>query len=164
MKKQIANVVTGCRILCGAGLLLCPVFSGCFYALYLLGGLTDMEDGTIARKMKSISGFGAKLDTAADFVFMAAACIKWLPHMEIPAWLWVWAGGIVCIKFANMVQGITDRTKGIFPHTAANKIAGLLLFLLPLTLPFVDLRFSAPVVCAVTTFSAIQERYYIEAE
>ena len=37
----------------------------------------------------------------------------------------------------------------------------LLLFILPLTLPVVELKYSAPLVCALATFAAIQEGHYI---
>lgn len=49
-KKQVANIITLCRILGSIGLVFCPVFSACFYGVYLFCGLTDMADGTIARK------------------------------------------------------------------------------------------------------------------
>ena len=52
-----------------------PLSSAWFYVLYLFCGLTDMIDGTIARKTGAVSKFGEKLDTAADFVFMAV-CVK----------------------------------------------------------------------------------------
>lgn len=46
-------------------------------------------------------------------------------------------------------------------HTVANKITGLLVFLLPLTMAVVELRYSALVVCMVATFAAIQEGHVI---
>lgn len=46
-------------------------------------------------------------------------------------------------------------------HTVANKITGLLVFLLPLTMAVVELRYSALVVCMVATFAAIQEGHII---
>lgn len=46
-------------------------------------------------------------------------------------------------------------------HTAMNKATGALLFVLPLTFPFIDLKYTAFVVCAVATFAAIQEGYMI---
>ena len=42
-----------------------------------------------------------------------------------------------------------------------NKITGLLLFLFPLIISFVELKYFAIVVCSVATFSAIQEGFYI---
>ena len=46
-------------------------------------------------------------------------------------------------------------------HTVANKITGLLMFVLPLTMTVVELRYSALVVCMVATFAAIQEGHII---
>ena len=66
----MANIITGFRVLISIALLFCPVFSPVFYILYLIGGLSDMIDGTIARKMNTVTEFGARFDTAADFVFV----------------------------------------------------------------------------------------------
>ena len=44
----MANIITGCRILCSILLLFVPAFSSTFYILYLVAGFTDMIDGTIA--------------------------------------------------------------------------------------------------------------------
>ncbi len=87
MKNQIANIITGSRILCSILILFCPVFSVWFYATYLLCGFTDMVDGTIARKTNTISEFGARLDTVVDFVFVVVSLIKLLPSIHIPIWL-----------------------------------------------------------------------------
>lgn len=67
----MANVITGLRILVSVGLLFCTVFSPSFYALYLIAGVSDMADGPIARKRNSVSEFGSKFDSIADFVFVA---------------------------------------------------------------------------------------------
>ena len=79
MKKYIANIVTGSRIAFSLPLLFIPLSSGWFYALYIFCGLTDMIDGTIARKTGAVSNFGSRLDTIADFVFMLVCSIKILP-------------------------------------------------------------------------------------
>ena len=68
----MANIITGFRGLISIALLFCPVFSPVFYTLYLISGLSDMIDGTIARRMNTVSEFGARFDTAADFVFVVA--------------------------------------------------------------------------------------------
>ena len=69
MKKHIANIITGSRIIFSLLLLFVPLTSAWFYTLYLLCGFTDMIDGAIARKAGAVSQFGARLDTAADFIF-----------------------------------------------------------------------------------------------
>ena len=161
MKKQIANIITSSRILSSIGLLYCPVFSDSFYVLYLFCGLTDMVDGTIARKMGVASTFGAKLDTVADFLFVIASFVKLVPVIRIPVWIWVWAAVIAMVKLVNLVWGSTQMKQMPSLHTIANKATGLCLFLLPLTMSLVDLRYTAPVVCVIATIAAIQEGYYI---
>ena len=104
MKKHIANIITGLRIIFSLPLLFVPLSSAWFYALYLLCGFTDMIDGTVARKMGSASDFGAKLDTVSDFVFMAVALIKFVTHLHIPVWLWIWIGVVAMIKLGNVVR------------------------------------------------------------
>ena len=164
MKKQIANIITFCRILGSMGLLFCPVFSACFYGLYLFCGLTDMVDGTIARKTGAASTFGARLDSVADFLFVAVSFGKLLPVIRLPVWLWVWAGSIAVVKLVNLIWGFQRRKLIPSLHTMMNKATGLCLFLLPLTAAFVELRYTAPVVCAVATIAAIQEGCYIATD
>ena len=161
MKKQIANIITSCRILGSIGLLFCSTFSACFYGLYIFCGLTDMVDGTIARKTGTASTFGAKLDTVADFLFVIASFVKLVPVIRIPVWIWVWAAVIAMGKLVTLVWGFTQMKQMPSLHTIANKATGLGLFLLPLTMSFVDLRYTVPVVCIIATIAAIQEGYYI---
>ena len=161
MSRSIANMVTVFRILGSVLLLFFPVFSVGFYILYIICGFRDMIDGTIARKTNSTSELGAKIDSAADIVFVAVALIKMLPILSIPKWLGIWAGVIAVIRIVNILSGYASQKRFISLHTITNKIAGLLLFLLPLTLHFVELKYSSIVVCSVATFAAIQERVYI---
>ena len=81
--------------------------------------------------------------------------------MEVPAWLWVWIGIIAVIKIINVVSGFIIHKQLAAEHTIMNKITGFFLFLLPLTLPVIDLQYSAVPVCAAATFSAIQEGHFI---
>lgn len=157
----MANIITGCRILFSIVLLLFPVLSPHFLILYLICGFTDMIDGITARKTNNVSEFGAKLDTVADFIFVAICMIKYLPVMDIPMWLWIWITVITVIKIINIAFGIIIKKKWIAEHTIMNKITGLLLFMLPLTVSLIDLKFSAMVVCMMATFAAIQEGYFV---
>ena len=53
------------------------------------------------------------------------------------------------------------QKRSVTMHTVMNKTTGILLFVLPLTVPVVALKYSAPVVCMAATFAAIQEGHYI---
>ena len=77
----MANIITGLRIVISAVLLFCPAFSPVFYVLYLFAGFSDIIDGAVARRTNTAGEFGAKLDTAADFVFAAVCMLKLLPKM-----------------------------------------------------------------------------------
>ena len=123
-----------------------------------------MIDGTIARKTNSVSDFGAKIDTAADLVFVAVSFIKLLPNIHIPWWLWIWGGIITIIKICNIIWRFVSKKQFIALHTIMNKATGLLLFLFPLIISFVELKYLAIVVCSIATFSAIQEWFYITTE
>lgn len=161
MTKHIANILTGCRILGSILLLFFPAFSAAFYILYLLCGFSDMIDGTIARKTNSTSEFGSRLDTAADLIFTAASFFKLLPAICMPEWLWIWGSVIAVIRISNIIWGYAAKGQFISLHTMMNKAAGLLLFLLPLTISFVELKYAAIAVCSAATFSAVQEGFYV---
>ena len=66
----MANSITGIRIACSIVLLFCPAFSPAFYTLYIIAGVSDMIDGTVARKTGTVSEFGSKLDTVADLILV----------------------------------------------------------------------------------------------
>ena len=157
----MANFITGVRILCAAALLFCRPFSPAFYALYLAAGLSDMLDGAIARRTNTAGEFGAGFDTAADFVFVAVCLIKLLPVLDVPAWLTVWIAVIALIKFINIISGYGRRKRFVSVHSLMNKLTGVLLFILPLTLRVIGLKYSGAIACAAATFAAIQEGHFI---
>ena len=157
----MANTITVFRIAVSIILLLCSVFSLAFNMFYIAAGLSDMLDGFVARKTGTVSQLGARLDTIADFVLVVVCLIKLLPVLRIPAWLYVWIGMIALIKAVNIVSGFAVQKKFVAVHSVMNKATGALLFLLPLTIPAVPLKYSAFVVCAAATFAAIQEGYFI---
>ena len=160
----MANIITIIRILCSIAILFCPVFSVAFYSLYITAGLSDMIDGWVARKTNTVSDFGCKLDTVADVIFVIVCLIKLLPVMDIPVWLYVWIGIIALIKVINVVSGYVVQKQFVAVHSVMNKVTGALLFALPLTLSFVDLKYSATAVCIVATFAAVQEGHFIRTK
>ena len=160
----MANTITFFRIAAGIALLFCPVFSPAFYVFYIAAGLSDMLDGFVARKTDTVSKLGARLDTIADFVFVVVCLIKLLPTLRIPVWLYGWIGIIALIKVVNIISGFAVQRGFVAVHSVMNKATGVLLFLLPLTILVFPLKYSAIVVCAVATFAAIQEGYFIRTE
>ena len=157
----MANFITCIRIVLSAALLFLPALSPVFFALYAAGGLSDMIDGAVARRTGTVSEFGSKLDTIADIVFAAVCLIKLLPALDAPVWLYVWVAVIAFIKFSSIIAGFIRQKQLVSVHSVLNKAAGLLLFVFPLTLAFMDLRYSAAVVCMAATAAAIQEGFTV---
>ena len=160
----MANAISIFRITASIALLFCQAFSPAFYVFYIAAGLSAMLDGFVARKPDTACRLGARLDTIADFVFVVVCLIKLLPVLSVPAWLYGWIGIIALIKAVNIVSGFAVQKRFVAVHSVMNKATGALLFLLPLTIPAVPLKYSAIVVCAVATFAAIQEGHFIRTE
>ena len=80
-----------------------------------------------------------------------------LPALTVPGWLWAWLALITAIKIGNLLWALRHGKGLMTAHTALNRLTGLVLFLLPLTLPWLDLRQSALPVCVLATAAALQE-------
>lgn len=158
----MANIITGIRIVLSIALMFCPALSPSFYALYIVARFSDMIDGAVARKTGTVSEFGSRLDTGADIVFVAVCLIKLLPVLHIPVWLCIWIAIIAFIKVASIAVGFIRQREFISVHSVMNKMTGGMLFVLPLTLAFIDLKYSAVVGCVVATAAAIQEGYLVK--
>lgn len=160
----MANIITCMRIMMSAILLFCPALSPVFLTLYIACGLSDILDGAIARITDTTSELGSKLDTIADFIFATVCLIKLIPFMHIPIWLVLWTVVIAIVKLVNIAVGFIRQKKLMAVHSVMNKVTGGMLFLFPLTLSFIELRYSGIVVCLAATIAAIHEGYCIERE
>ena len=118
-----------------------------------------MIDGWLARRIHAETEAGAILDSVSDLVFVACCTIRLLPVLEIPVWLWIWAGVIVLIKMVNQISALVIYKRFCFPHTKANKLTGFLLFLAVPTVFWSVLPVT--IVTVVATLAAIQEGHYI---
>ena len=159
--KPLPNAISALRFLGAFCLLFFGVESCAFWVIYFVCGLSDMADGYLARKLGCESKTGALLDSLADFVFMVCCCFKLIPALAFPKWLWILGGAIVAIKIINQISALVMYKKCIFPHTIANKVTGVLLFVgVPLT---VHLESIVPmvIIAVVATFAAIQEGHFI---
>ena len=157
----MANFLTALRILCGVMILGCPVFSGQYFLLFLLGGLTDAADGAAARRLGTASEAGAKLDTAADFVFFSSVLIRLACAAVFPAWLLCWSGIILLIKLSGVLAGFVRHRRFITVHTALNRLCGAAVYAcLLLAAPCFPrpLRIAAAALaCIVCTAAAVHE-------
>ena len=159
--KNLPNAITILRFFGAICLLFFGIKSNAFWVIYFVCGLSDMLDGYLARKLRCESKTGAILDSLADLDFVACCCYKLIPVLAFPKWLWIWGGVIVAIKVINQICALVMYKKCVFPHTIANKVTGVLLFVgVPLTL-FLESIVPMIVIAVVATFAAVQEGHFI---
>ena len=157
--KHLPNILSSLRIVGTVVLLLSDVSSILFGVLYIVCGISDIADGWLARKLKCVTKTGALLDSLADICFVACLCLFLLPILDLPQWLWLWAGVIVAIKVVNQISALVMYGHCCFPHTTANKATGFLLFIaVPMTLLSI---IPITIVAAIATFAAVEEGHFI---
>ena len=159
-----ANIITAIRLFCSLALVFCHVFSAAFYVFYIMAGITDMIDGTVARMMHTVSDFGAGLDTLADTVFAAVCLAKLLPVFDVPWYIWLCITGIAVIKVVNIISGFVMCGGLVTVHSVMNKLTGMALFFLPFSVSLIDLRITSAAVCLLAGTAAIQEESLIRKE
>lgn len=131
--KHLPNIISTIRIPLSISLILFIHHSLIFITIYLFCGVSDILDGYIARKTKSQSILGAKLDSIADFIMYAMIITILI--------LWDWHGIIRFILIIIIITLIRIVNVGIVYykfhqfgviHTIGNKFVGLLAYSIPL--------------------------------
>lgn len=153
MKKKniiidnIANFITVLRISISFAMIFFGAVTLPFMIMYLIAGITDMLDGFIARKLKIQSGLGSKLDTLADIIFFTVCIVKIWQIIGIKIWEIFLIAVILLIKLSSMlINFIISKSPVVNVHSIANKITGLLLFFIPVS---INLNFSHYYICLV---------------
>ncbi len=160
----MANSITGIRIVCALGLIFCPTFSIWFYVLYIIGGISDVFDGIVARYFGKETKFGARFDTIADIIFTVIIIIKVVKKVSNSTWIIIWIICIAAIKCISIIGGFVINKRFVAEHTIINKICGILLFAIPLcviSFPWRLVEALLILTCALATIAAIQEGYYV---
>jgi len=108
------------------------------FLLFVLAGLTDYLDGSIARKRKLVTDFGRLMDPMADKILMASAFILLVPLGAFPAWV---AIVIISREFAITGLRLLAASKGVVlpsermgKHKTVWQIVTICFFLLLLAL------------------------------
>lgn len=154
---MIADIITFSRMIISGLLLVLPPSSPVFGVLYLLCGVSDVLDGFVARKLHTESERGARLDSAADLVFAVIYAVKVLPALSVPYWIWVWTAVIAAVKITGIVIASRSANRLQIAHSFGNKLTGVMLFLLPLSVCVVNVKHSAALVCVAATVTTIKE-------
>ncbi len=154
---MIANCITVSRLLFSLVMIVFPTSFVPFAVLYVLCGATDVLDGFVARKMHTESEKGAVLDSAADLIFAVVYAVKVLPLLNLPLWIWIWTVIIASAKITKILIASKKAHKLSIEHSFGNKLTGLFLFFLPLSVCVADVKYGATLVCTVATGTVIKE-------
>ncbi len=151
--KQAANILTIITVV------LFFVFNQpvLFFVLYMIGGMTDVLDGYVARLTNTQSELGARLDSIADlllFGIILMSVIRWMGKdiiVYIP-----FLAAIAVIRLVNIAIAAYKYHTFAIIHTIGNKAAGFLLFFAPVTI-----RLRCPwalwLMCILALLSALEE-------
>ena len=170
MKKHIPNALSVLRMIVALGLPFLVDQVGLFAFLYGFAGFTDLLDGYLARKWKSQSLWGARLDSAADLIlFSVIAYLVFRLYSDRLTWQQlVLLMTVIAVRGINM--GLTYRKyrQVVFVHTWANKAAGLAVYALPILLLLVRSKYVLTIVAIVALTAALEELaislFYLHAD
>ena len=133
-----------------------------FLGMFILIGVTDKLDGTIARYLNQTSHLGAKLDTMADMVFYPLITL-WLYRFSpqvVEGW-WYLVYVLMALFFIKMVLG--KQKFGEIPvfHTIGGKtFAASLYFFMIIAILYPNLASQVfPVLCVIGYINQIEEMY-----
>jgi CDP-diacylglycerol--glycerol-3-phosphate 3-phosphatidyltransferase len=134
--RNIPNIISIIRIILAVVLIFLEPFSLAFFIVYTVGGVSDVLDGFIARRLNITSRLGSILDSVGDLLFYSALAVKIVPKMiellSVIAWIIILA--CVCLQAMAYVICAIKYKKFSAVHTYANKIQSLSIFLFPFTL------------------------------
>lgn len=157
--KNLPNYITTIRILGTIALLFMAPLTPEFLIIYAISGLTDAIDGTIARKMGTISDFGSKLDSIADMLLYLVMLVKIFPVLwvRLPHSIWIFVGVILFVRLCAYIVAAKKYRKFAAQHTYMNKITGLVVFLIPFA---IATKFAVAYcwsVCVVAVAASLEE-------
>ena len=153
----VPNIISASRGIAALAMLFFPAFSTGFWALYCWGGLSDMIDGPIARRLGSVSETGSRVDSVADLVFVVCSAVLILPSVDLPLWVWLWIAAIGIVKLAGIIIGSCRQRELSVPHSMANKLTGILLFCLLFAIVRFDALIPAVIVCISATAGLFED-------
>ena len=155
--KIIPNCISFTRIIFSLILLFVKPLSLVFYSIYFVCGGSDILDGFISRKTETTSILGAKLDSLADMIMAAVLLVVLYPMVKPSTKIIIWISLIGIIRLASIAVALKKYKTFASIHTYGNKITGIVLFLFPVMLSYVNTTVLMYITCVVASLSAIEE-------
>ena len=158
-RAWIPNLLTVLRFFGGIALIFLPLPSKAFLIVYILCGLTDALDGFLARRLKTASPFGAKLDSIADLTFYGVSLIRMMPILRrrLPRWIWYFVALVLALRLTSYLVAAVKFHKFAAVHTIANKVTGAMVFGVGLMLGLSILTAYCIVLVCLAGYSSAEE-------
>lgn len=153
----MANFITLIRIFLAICLLFIRKYSPLFLILYSICGFTDILDGYIARKTKTESNFGAKLDTISDLLFFIVMFIIMFDIFLKDTICMVFIIIILLIRILSIIIVLKKYNKFAILHTYINKLTGLILFFIPFFIYLDGANIVMYIIGVIALLSSIEE-------
>ena len=159
--KYIPNIITAVRILGTLFLLWAKLPSLYFFVIYSICGFSDVLDGWLARKTKTTSEFGARLDSVADLLFYGVMLIKLMPVLVkvMPSAFWIAVSCVVIGRLASYIVAAMKYKRFAALHTYLNKLTGLGVFIMPYITQFTGFVYYVMAVCGVAALATFEELF-----
>lgn len=155
MKKHIANIISASRIVCAVILFFFNEITNAFLLIYLYCGFSDAIDGRIARKLKSTSILGTKLDTIGDVLTYFSVVKILIIKKLFPREVLIWLGTALLLHVVAAVIAKIRFKKFYFVHSLFGKILGLAAFLVPFMLENFGVKYLY-FICIIASIAAIE--------
>ena len=133
-----------------------------FLIMFIVIGITDKLDGTIARYLNQTSHLGAKLDTMADMVFYPLIAL-WLYRFspEVVSGWWNLIYILMALFFLKLILGkIKFREIPVFHTIGGKTFAASLYFFMIVAILYPDTAAKLfPILCLIGYINQIEEMY-----
>ena len=158
-RANVPNMITLFRIVGTFVIFFLQPLSTCFFVIYTLTGITDVLDGWIARKTKTASEFGAKLDSIADLLFYTVILVRVLPILLsiLPNKIWCAVAVIIIVRISAYIIAAIKYRRFASLHTYLNKLTGIAVFFIPFLLITVYVAEYCRVVSAIAAAASLEE-------
>lgn len=130
-----------------------------FIVIYIAIGVTDVLDGLIARRFGYESDLGAKLDSIADFMFYSIVAFIFLKlHFSmLQGNQQLVLVALVLLRVLNVFWTKIKYKQVVFVHTVANKVAGVIVYLVPILFLFTEDGGVVWSILIITFLAALEE-------
>ena len=154
-----ADTITAVRMAASLILLIFPLRSAWFLAVYTLAGLTDALDGWLARKTGTASAFGARLDSIADLLFYGVLLLRLFPVLRqaLPVSVWYVVTAVALVRMVAYAVAAVKYHRFASLHTWLNKLTGGAVYLLPYVLALSTGVTYSWFVCALALAASLEE-------